>query len=204
MNNLENNIFKYMTKIGRKEREVLLKQKAFIIWFTGLSASGKSTIGNSVEYSLNKSGYLTFMLDGDNVRDGLNKDLGFSNEDRKENIRRVAHVSKLLMDAGIIVIVTFISPFKEDRQFVRDLVGTGNFFEVFIDCPIDVCMERDKKGLYKKAINKEIDYFTGISSPYEKPENPELTIDTGKMNVDEATGYILKYLHYNKLIKAKK
>jgi len=201
---MENNIFKYKTKICRKEREALLDQNSFIIWFTGLSASGKSTVGNSVEYNLHKLGYLTFMLDGDNVRDGLNKDLGFSDSDRKENIRRIAHVSNLLMDAGIIVIVTFISPFKEDRQFVRDLAGPDNFIEVFIDCPLDICMERDIKGLYKKAINKEINDFTGISSPYEKPENPELVIDSGKMSVEQATEYILKYLQNNKRIKVKK
>ena len=202
--NSKKNIFKYTTKIVRKDRESLLNQVSFIIWFTGLSASGKSTIGSSVEYNLYNLGYLTFMLDGDNVRDGLNKDLGFSADDRKENIRRIAQVSKLLIDAGIIVIATFISPFKEDRKFVRDLVGTENFIEVFVECSLEICMERDIKGLYKKAINNEISEFTGISSPYEKPENPELIINTRKMTVDQSTEFIIQYLQNHKFIKIKK
>ena len=201
---LMDNIFQYHSKIDKKSREALLKQDSFVIWFTGLSASGKSSIGNNLEYFLYRQGYLTFMLDGDNVRFGLNSDLGFSDSDRKENIRRVAHVAKLLMEAGIIVIVTFISPFIKDRQLARELVGQENFIEIFVDCPIDICMQRDLKGLYKKALNDEIKDFTGVSSPYERPENPHITIDSGKMSVEQATEYIMEYLQSNNFIKIKK
>jgi len=197
-------IFQYHSKIDKKSREALLKQDSFVLWFTGLSASGKSSIGNNLEYFLHRQGYLTFMLDGDNVRFGLNSDLGFSDSDRKENIRRVAHVTKLLMEAGIIVIVTFISPFIKDRQLARELVGQENFIEIFIDCPIDTCMQRDVKGLYKKALNDEIKDFTGVSSPYEKPKNPQIIVNSETMSVEQATKYILEYLQNNSFIKIKK
>jgi len=198
------NIFSYETQIDRKKRESLLNQRSFLIWFTGLSASGKSTVGNHLEQKLHKLEYITFMLDGDNLRNALNQDLGFSDEDRKENIRRVGHVSKLMIDAGVIVLCTFISPFEEDRKFVRELAGNGNFVEVFVDCPLETCIERDEKGLYKKAINNEIKDFTGISSPYEKPQKPELIVDTGKMDVDDAVDHIMEYLINNNYIKRKR
>jgi adenylylsulfate kinase len=202
--NSNKNITRYETKVNRKKRETLLNQRSFMVWFTGLSASGKSTIGSNLEYILFKKRYVTFLLDGDNLRDGLNNDLGFSEIDRKENIRRVAHISQLMLDAGIIVITTFISPFKKDREFVRNLVVTGNFIEVFVDCPLKLCMERDRKGLYNKAINKEISDFTGISSPYEIPEKPEIIIDASKMSSDDAAEYILSYLQKNSFIEIKR
>jgi adenylylsulfate kinase len=202
--NSKKNITRFKSTINREKREAFLNQKSFIVWFTGLSASGKSTIGNILECNLYNLGYATYMLDGDNLRDGLNKDLGFSVIDRQENIRRAAYISQLFLEAGIIVITTFISPFKKDRKFVRDLVGDGNFVEVLLDCPLEICMERDRKGLYDKAIKKEIKDFTGISSPYEKPEKPELVIDTGKTSSDEAANHILDYLQKNNFIKIKR
>ena len=155
--------------VTRAEREALNDHKGAIIWFTGLSGSGKSTLANALEDRLNKLGKRTYVLDGDNIRKGLNKDLGFSDEDRVENIRRIGEVSKLMLDAGIIVMTAFISPFKQDRDIVRGLVGEGEFFEIFCDADLDICEERDPKGLYKKARAGDIPEFTGISSPYEAP-----------------------------------
>jgi len=189
------NIVWHNTSITKKDREGLLNQKGVLIWFTGLSGSGKSTAASALEQKLYELGKLTYLLDGDNIRHGLNKDLGFSIEDRKENIRRIGEVAKLFVDAGIIVITSFISPLKEDRNNVRKLLG-GSFVEVFVDCPLDVCEDRDPKGLYKKARKGEIKDFTGIYSPYEKPENPEITIHTNSQTIDQCVETILRYLKH--------
>lgn len=172
--------------VTRDAREKLLKQKGALIWMTGLSASGKSTIAYTLEHALVQRGHLCYVLDGDNIRHGLNKNLGFSAEDRQENIRRIAEVGKLFVDAGIITITAFISPYRGDRDAARATLGQGNFFEVFCDTPIDVCEKRDPKGLYKKARAGEIKGFTGIDDPYEAPLKPELVIDTSKHTPQEA------------------
>ncbi len=181
-------------KVSRKDREKIKNQKGCALWFTGLSGSGKSTIANEVEYRLNKKGYHTYLLDGDNLRYGLNKDLGFSYKDRVENIRRVAEVAKLFVDAGIIVLVAFISPFLKEREKAKKIIGKENFIEIFVDTPLEECMKRDPKGLYKKALNKEITEFTGIDSPYEPPENPDIHIETMGISVEEAVKEILGFL----------
>lgn len=190
------NVVWHSITIEREHREKLLKQKGLLIWFTGLSGSGKSTIADALNKELYKKTYLTYMIDGDNLRHGLNSDLGFSKEDRVENIRRVRELSRLFVDAGIITITTFISPFKEDRQKVRELVK-DRFIEVFIDCNLQVCEERDPKGLYKKAREGKIKNFTGIDSAYEKPESPEITILSHKQSIDECVEKILNYLKDN-------
>lgn len=187
------NIVWHDMNVKREHREKLLNQKAVLLWFTGLSGSGKSTVASLLEKRLHEMGKLTYLLDGDNVRHGLNSDLGFSEEDRIENIRRVGEVSKLIVDAGVITISTFISPFKEDREKVRKLLGK-DFIEVFTDCPLEVCEERDPKGIYKKARKGEIKNFTGIDSPYEKPENPEITVSTHLNSLKECVELIISYL----------
>jgi len=189
-----NKVYWQSHNIRRPNRTELLGQKSFLIWFTGLSGSGKSTIANLLEYDLHKLGYLTYILDGDNIRHGLNSDLGFSAKDRAENIRRIGHVANLFVDAGIIVITALISPFEKDRKFVRNILGNKNMIEVFVDCTLEVCAERDTKGLYKKAVGGEIKDFTGVSSPYERPKNPDIIVDSSKMDVEESVKLILKYL----------
>ncbi|MFD2203310.1 adenylyl-sulfate kinase [Shivajiella indica] len=169
-----------------------MKQKPKLIWFTGLSGSGKSTLANGTEVQLHEKGFKTFLLDGDNVRAGLNKDLGFSEEDRIENIRRIGEVSKLMLDAGLIVISAFISPFRHDRKLIEQLVGKDNFLEIFVDCPLEICEQRDVKGLYKKARQGIIQNFTGINSPYEKPLSPFLRVQTDQMELDKAIQLIIK------------
>ena len=180
--------------INRKDREALNKQRSCILWFTGLSGAGKSTLAHALEDRLHGLGKRTYVLDGDNIRKGLCNDLGFSDEDRTENIRRIGEVAKLMIDAGIIVMTAFISPFRNDRQVARDLVKDGDFIEVFCDAPLDICEDRDVKGLYKKARAGEIPEFTGISSPYEEPLDPELKIDTARLSVDECIDSIIEYL----------
>lgn len=172
--------------VSRDERQKLLKQKGALIWFTGLSGSGKSTIAYTLEHALVQRGHLCYVLDGDNIRHGLNKNLGFSAEDRQENIRRIAEVGKLFVDAGIITMTSFISPYRADRDAARQTLGNGEFFEIFVDTPIDVCERRDPKGLYKKARAGEIKGFTGIDDPYEAPLKPEMVIDTSKVSPQEA------------------
>ena len=179
------NVHWQATEVDRKARAALKHQKAVVVWFTGLSGSGKSTVANRLEKLLHAKGRHTYMLDGDNVRHGLNKDLGFTDEDRVENIRRVAEVAKLMADAGLIVLVSFISPFCSERQLARGLMVEGEFIEVFVDTPIEECARRDPKGLYKKAMRGELANFTGISSPYEAPENPEVHLETVGTDPDE-------------------
>jgi len=187
------NIIWHDHQLNKEERSALKGQKPCILWFTGLSGSGKSTIANAVEVKLGELKKHTYLLDGDNVRYGLNKDLGFSNTDRVENIRRIGEVSNLFVDAGIIVLSAFISPFREDRDIVRTLVKEGEFIEIFIDTPLKICEQRDPKGLYAKARKGEILHFTGISSPYEAPENPEIHI-RGEFTVDKCADSIVDYL----------
>jgi len=167
---------------------------ACIVWFTGLSGSGKSTIANEVEEQLHCQGIHTYVLDGDNIRHGLNNNLGFTPEGRKENIRRIGEVSKLFVDAGIVVLTAFISPFIEDRATVRKLVGEGEFIEVFVNCPLEICESRDVKGLYKKARSGEIADFTGISSPFEQPEHAEIEIATDQLSIEESVERVVKYV----------
>ncbi|MBB4952653.1 adenylyl-sulfate kinase [Agrobacterium vitis] len=181
--------------ITREARAVLKKQQPRVIWLTGLSGAGKSTIANAIEAQLHATGHHTYILDGDNVRHGLNRDLGFSNEDRVENIRRVAEVAKLMADAGLIVIVSFISPFRADRDLARNLMAKDEFIEVFIDTPLQECMRRDPKGLYRKALMGDIKQFTGISSVYEPPINPELHLKTVEAGPSDLAAGVLRYLH---------
>lgn len=180
--------------VSKEQRSKIKNQKPCILWFTGLSGSGKSTIANAVESKLLELNKHTYLLDGDNIRMGLNKGLGFSDEDRIENIRRIGEVAKLFVDSATIVLSAFISPFIEDRKQVRSLVEDGEFVEVFIDTPIEVCESRDPKGLYKKARKGEIPNFTGISSPYEKPKNAELVIKNTGILVEEAAQEVINYL----------
>ncbi len=195
------NVVWHEAVINRKKRERNLNQKPFVLWFTGLSASGKSTIANIVESKLYEMGFKTYLLDGDNVRHGLNNDLGFDEKSRVENIRRIGEVSKLFFDAGLIVLTAFISPFKSDRKLVRDLFEDKNqFLEVFIDTSLEVCESRDPKGMYKKARLGEIKNFTGISSPYEPPINPELHVKNDDISLDEVSDNIIQFLLKEKFI----
>ena len=188
------NIVWHEQHISKDKREELLNQKPCILWFTGLSASGKSTLANAVEVELFKRGQKTYLLDGDNVRHGLNKDLGFSELDRIENIRRIGEVAKLFVDSGLLTLTAFISPFKSDRQIARSLVKYDEFIEIFVDTPIEVCEQRDPKGLYKKARDGAIKNFTGIDSPYERPENPEIHIQTEQKTVQECADLVVNHL----------
>lgn len=194
------NIVWHDHRVSKEEREKIKNHRSRILWFTGLPSSGKSTIAHELEHTLNRKGIHTYVLDGDNVRHGLNKDLGFTKEDRKENIRRIGEVAKLFIDTGILTITAFISPFIEDRETVRDLVKEGEFIEVYVKCPLSVCMERDPKGLFKKAIAGEIKDFTGISHPYEEPQYPEILIESDELSVGESVGKIMDYLKENEII----
>jgi len=187
-----NHLYPIQTKVSLEQRQQLLRQKAKLIWFTGLSGSGKSTLAVQLEAQLYAQGYKTYLLDGDNIRTGLNKDLSFTDEGRVENIRRIGEVSKLLLDAGIVVLSAFISPFKADRDQVREIVGSENYMEVFVDTPIEICEQRDVKGLYKKARAGEVKNFTGIDSPYERPVAPDITIPTHQLSVDESLTLLMK------------
>lgn len=169
-----------------------MNQRPKLIWFTGLSGSGKSTLAVQLEAALHAKGFKTYLLDGDNIRSGLNKDLSFTDEARVENIRRISEVCKLFLDAGVVLLSAFISPFQADRDQVRSIVGEDNYIEVFVDAPLEVCEQRDVKGLYKKARAGEVKNFTGISSPYEKPSNPDVVIATDKLNVEESIEALIK------------
>lgn len=190
------NITWHAGTVTREERQELTKQKPCCVWLTGLSACGKSTIAVALEQVLIQRGHLAYVLDGDNIRHGLNKNLGFSPEDRTENIRRIGEVAKLFVDAGLICVTSFISPYRADRDMVRSIMKDGEFVEIFVDAPVEVCAERDPKGLYKKAMAGEIKGFTGVSpdAPYEAPGNPELHLKTAEASVEECVEQILEYL----------
>jgi adenylyl-sulfate kinase len=196
------NIVWHQHKVSKQARAMAKgHNKPAVLWFTGLSGSGKSTIANALEQKLFELGYHTYLLDGDNVRHGLNKDLGFNDADRVENIRRIGEVTKLFVDAGLIVMTAFISPFRSDRQLVRQLHADGEFIEVFIDTPLSVCEQRDPKGLYIKARAGEIKHFTGIDSAYEAPSNPDIHVKTDEMNIEECVSAILRYLKDGKYLR---
>lgn len=194
------NIVWHKHKVEKLDRSKQKKQKPCILWFTGLSGAGKSTVADAVEQKLFELGHHTYLLDGDNVRHGLNKDLGFSDADRVENIRRIGEMAKLFADAGLIVMSAFISPFRSDRQMVRDLVEEKEFVEVYISTPLSTCEERDPKGLYKKARSGQIKNFTGIDSDYEVPQHPEVTLNTAELNVNECVERVISYLKQNEII----
>lgn len=194
------NLYWHKGHITRKDRERVQGYKGCTIWLTGLSGSGKSTIAHKLEERLFEKGIRTYVLDGDNIRLGLNKDLGFSREARQENIRRVAEVAKLFTDAGIINITAFISPYIQDRLSARNIQEPGDFIEVYVKCPISICEKRDPKGLYKKAKAGLIKEFTGIDDPYEEPLNPEIIIETNKESIDDCVNKIINYLIVNKYI----
>jgi adenylylsulfate kinase len=196
-----NNIVWHDSSVTKEERRKQNNYQSMCIWFTGLSGSGKSTLANALARHLFEANIQTYVLDGDNIRHGLNKDLGFTDEDRKENIRRIGEVSKLFVDSGQIVLTAFISPFREDRQQVRDILSDNEFFEVYVKCSLDECEVRDPKGLYKKARNNEIKHFTGIDSPYEEPENPAIIVDTETQTVEESVKQIVDFLAQKELIK---
>jgi len=179
------------TSVGREDHAALKNQTPRVLWFTGLSGSGKSTIANEVEKKLALMNRHTFLLDGDNIRHGLNKDLGFTEADRIENIRRIGEVAKLMADAGLIVLTAFISPFRAERQMIRDMLPEGEFVEIFVDTPLEVAEQRDVKGLYKKARAGNLKNFTGIDSPYEEPHAPEIRVNTVDMTPEEAADYIV-------------
>ena len=194
------NVVWHDTKVTKESRCTHKSQRPCIVWFTGFSGSGKSTIANAVEHRLAELKQHTYLLDGDNVRHGLNKDLGFTDEDRIENIRRIGEMSKLFVDAGLIVVTAFISPFRAERQLVRDLVESGEFVEVYMSTPLQTCEERDPKGLYKKARSGQIKNFTGIDSEYEPPEAPEVTLDTSTMSVEECVNQVISYLKEHQIL----
>ena len=199
--NLENkkNIKWHKSTINRQNLERLRGHKGMVIWFTGLSGSGKSTLANALNEALHSKKISTYLLDGDNIRHGLCKDLGFSDKDREENIRRIGEVANLFMNAGIVTITAFVSPFKSDREKVRKIIGK-DFIEIFCAANLDICEKRDTKGLYKKARLGEIKDFTGISSPYEMPNDPEIIVETGSLEVDSSVRQIMKYLSEKELL----
>ncbi|VBB43194.1 Adenylyl-sulfate kinase [uncultured Desulfatiglans sp.] len=190
----KNNVTWFKGLVSREDRERLHRHRGAVVWFTGLSASGKSTIAHRLEQVLHRMGCSTYVFDGDNVRHGLCADLGFSGDDRSENIRRIGEMVRLFVDAGIIAVTAFISPFRSDRDRVRALVDPGRFFEVFVDCPLEVCAGRDPKGIYVKAREGKIRNFTGISSPYEAPEAPELVVRSDRQTSEEAALSVVKLL----------
>jgi adenylylsulfate kinase len=186
--------------VRRADRERLNEHRSAILWFTGLSAAGKSTLAHALEDELYNMGIRTYVLDGDNIRKGLCSDLGFSDEDRTENIRRIGEVARLMLDAGLIVMTAFISPFRHDRRLARSLVADGDFIEIYCDADLEICEERDPKGLYRKARAGEIPEFTGISSPYEAPEHPELVVHTGGEPIEDSVGKVVAFLRERGLI----
>ncbi|KAB7706190.1 adenylyl-sulfate kinase [Bacillus aerolatus] len=188
------NIVWHDQSLTKQEQRQKNGHHSAVFWFTGLSGSGKSTVANAVAKQLHKLGTKTYVLDGDNIRHGLNKDLGFSDEDRKENIRRIGEVAKLFVDSGQLVFTAFISPFQEDRETVRELLEADEFIEVYVSCPLDECETRDPKGLYKKARSGEIPEFTGISSPYEEPDTPELILETNRFSVEECVEQLIDFI----------
>ena len=194
------NLTYHPNRVSRTDKNNKYNHSSPVVWLTGLSGSGKSTIGNALEQALFDRGIKTQVLDGDNIRMGLNKDLGFSDDDRKENMRRISEVAKLFSDSGTLTITAFISPFREEREVCKEIIGKDNFVEVFVDADLSVCEARDPKGLYKKARAGEIPNFTGIDSPYENPLNPDLRISTGEYNIEQCVEQILGYLESNDVI----
>jgi len=189
-----NNITPHKGKIGKEDRWRINGHKTALVWFTGLPGSGKSTISHELEYRLFQQNVKTYVLDGDNVRHGLCRDLGFSAEDRRENMRRVGEAARLFLDAGILTIAAFASPYRADRLMVRRMFGPGDFIEVYLKCDLKVCEERDPKGLYKKARSGEIKNFTGVSDPYEPPEKPEITLETDRLNISDSLSRVIIFL----------
>lgn len=190
----KNEVIWHHATVTRRRREALNRHRGIVIWFTGLSGAGKSTIAHAVEEQLHRSGCRTFVFDGDNVRHGLCSDLGFSVEDRRENIRRIGEMVKLFLDAGVIALTAFISPIRSDRERVRSLVGNENFIEVYCRCPLEVCKERDVKGMYERASQGEIKEFTGVSAPYDEPVHPELVLDTHLQSLEDCVQQVLNTL----------
>lgn len=190
----EKHVFNQVAPMDRAEREGCLKQRGCVVWLTGLSGSGKSTISRALEQELVRDGHMAFVLDGDEVRNRLNKDLGFTQDDRQENIRRIAEVARLFAECGVICITAFISPLRAQRQMARDIVGKDRFFEVHVDCDLSVCEQRDPKGLYKKARAGKIPDFTGITSAYEAPEKPDIRIDSTSATVEQSAWQLMHYL----------
>ncbi|GGC84762.1 adenylyl-sulfate kinase [Thalassobacillus devorans] len=188
------NITWHESTVNKEERQQMNNHKSPVLWFTGLSGSGKSTVSVALENALYERGIRSYRLDGDNIRHGLNKNLGFSPEDRKENIRRIGEVAKLMNDAGLVTLTAFISPYREDRNQVRELLGEDEFVEVFVKCSLEECEKRDPKGLYQKARSGEIKGFTGIDAPYEEPANPEVVVETDKQTLEESVNSIIDYL----------
>ena len=197
---MSKNIIAHNYQISKQDRNTSNSHNSFLLWFTGLSGSGKSTIANVVEQKLFKQGVKTYTLDGDNIRKGLNNDLGFSPGDRTENIRRIAEVANLMTDAGLVVLAAFVSPYKKDRDNIRTIVKDVNFVEIYINTSLEECERRDVKGLYKKARAGEIKNMTGISSPYEEPENPDIEIKTESLTIDQAADLVVDYIN-DKLFK---
>ena len=194
------NIIWHHSTVTKEERHQLNGHKSCVLWFTGLSGSGKSTLANAVNHALFERKIRSYCLDGDNIRHGLNRDLSFKAEDRKENIRRIGEVAKLFVDSGQIVLTAFISPFREDREIVRKMFSDHEFIEIYVHCPLSVCENRDPKGLYNKARKGEIPEFTGITSPYETPLNPDIKIDTDRMSIEESVEKIFSYLINKKVL----
>ena len=192
---MQKNIVKHSYSVNRDSRKKLKQHKSILLWFTGLSGSGKSTIANCVEQELHKNSIHTYTLDGDNIRKGLNSDLSFSPEDRSENIRRIAETAHLMMDAGLVVLAAFVSPYRNDRDHVRNIVGNDNMVEIFINTSVEECERRDVKGLYKKARKGEIKNITGISAPYEPPLHPDIQINTEKVTIIDATKQIINFIN---------
>lgn len=202
--NSPDHIVWHNSHVNRRERNILNQHASGVLWFTGLSAAGKSTIAHGVEKKLFGLGIRSYVLDGDNVRHGINSDLGFSREDRKENIRRIVEISKLLADSGLIVLASFISPFKEDREYVRKCLSGDNFYEIYVKCSIQECQKRDPKGMYDKARKGIIKQYTGVSAPYEEPESPHLIIDTEKYDIANSIKLVLNYMDREGLLTLNK
>ncbi len=194
MSGIQSNLVYHRHKVSRKDRENIKGHRGCVLWFTGLSGSGKSTLAGAVEQRLNEAGIHTYLLDGDNIRHGLNSNLDFSEAGRKENIRRIGEVAKLFVDAGLVTLVAFISPFREDRDKVRHLLNDGDFIEIYVNCPLEICEQRDTKGLYKKAREGQIADFTGIHSPYEPPLHAELEVNTHLQSIEDCINHIINYL----------
>lgn len=198
----QNSVVWHNATVTRARRERLHGHRSVAVWFTGLSGSGKSTLAHSVEERLHQQGCHTYVLDGDNVRHGLCSDLGFSDKDRDENIRRIGEMAKLFVDGGVIALAAFISPFRKERQFVRERLGPGNYIEIYCQCPVEICEQRDQKGIYRRARAGEIKNFTGISSPYEQPESPDLVVESANLTVEANAERVIALLEDKGIIVA--